>query len=439
MAAKIYILDVTEKRLGELLHDLCGRGKCAVEVLPFDQNRNSPLVVLISTKPGIFTHVAEGKKSIRTTTNRFRLAMKNFAELDNNIRFDDILPKVKPRLKWYAERKFEDGGLVAHATSIDIAEIIVELDPSLSDRLSALSRRRLEFLRNMSHREHENLAAQKECLSTALDLAGINREVWFAWDIRGDGKPSSVLEGLSEGKVGEDVMLARDWNDVPGFSQIIRDCHTSSRVFVRDEYPKSQLTVIMANRTNLERQTGADLIYCNDTFRNFIMVQYKVMERNHATRRDEFRWQPGDKFTQQISLMDNILVNLEKIQKRYHPDNFRFSENPFFFKFYPRLLFDPDKKEISKGMYLPLDYWKCADHNKKFVGDKGGKVLRFNNVGRYLTNSDFKTFISSGWVGTSFDQSRYLSEIIREIISSGRTLTLATKEDVDTEEAEILL
>ena len=439
MAAKIYVLEVTKRRLEELFDDLCGRGQCAVEVLPFNQNRSSPLVVLISTELGVFTHVAEGKKSIRTTTNRFRLSMKNFKKLDNNINFEEILSKVKPRLKRYAEQKFSDGGLVAHATSVDIAEIIKELVPSLSGRLNALSRRRLEFLRSMSHRERENLAAQKECLSTALDLAGIDREALFGWDIREDGKPRSVLEGLSGRKVGEDVLLASDWADVPGFQEIIRDCHASSRVFISDRYPKSQLTVIMANRTDLEKQTGADLIYCNDTCRNFVMVQYKAMERNHATSKDEFRWQNGDHFTQQISVMDGVLQSLRMVPQRAHPDNFRFSDNPFFLKFFPRVPFDPDKKEISQGMYLPLDYWKCADQNNQFIGSGGGKVLTYKNVGRYITNTDFKTFISSCWVGTSVDQSSYLAAIIREVIKSGKTLTLATQETIDIEEeAEII-
>ena len=439
MTAKIYVLEVTRKRLEELSSDLRSRGKCAVEVLPFDHSRSFPLVVLISTEPGMFTHVAEGKKSIRTTTNRFRLDMKNFEKLDNYINFEQILSEVKPQLKRYAKQKFENEGLIPHATSIDVAEIIREIDPSLGNRLSMLSRRRLEFLRSMSREEKQNLAIQKECLSTALELAGIDREALFGWDIREDGKPRSVLEGLSGGKVGEDVVLARDWSDVPGFQEIITDCHASSRVFISDRYPKSQLTVIMANRADLEKQTGADLIYCNDTCRNFVMVQYKAMERNSSTDEAEFRWQSGDHFTQQIAVMDVVLQNLRTIPQRPHPDNFRFSDNPFFLKFFPRVPFDPDKKEIAKGMYLPLDYWKCADQCSQFQGPQGGKVLTYRNVGRYITNTDFKTFISSCWVGTSVDQSSYLAAIIREVIESGKTLTLATQETVDIEEeAEIV-
>lgn len=439
MTVKIYVLEVSRERCEELLDDFRNRKKCAVEVHPFDHSRSSPLVVLVSTEPGIVTHIADGRKSNRTTTNRFKLLMHNFEELDTHIKCDIVLSRVKSQLRRYAGPKFEDGGLIPHATSIDIAEIIKEMDPSLTDRLSMLSRTRSEILRRMSPGERQNLAAQKECLSTALELAGIDREALFGWNIREDGRPRSVLEGLSGSKTGEDVVLAHDWADVPGFRQLIRDVHASSRVFVSDDDPKLQLTVIMANRTDLEKQTGADLIYCNDTCRNFVMVQYKAMERNSASDEAEFRWHSGDHFTQQIAVMDGILQNLRMVPQRSHPDNFRFSDNPFFFKFFPRVSFDPDKKEISKGMYLPLDYWKCADQNNQFLGPKGGKVLTYRNVGRYITNTDFKTFISSCWVGTSLDQSSYLATIIREVIDSGRTLTLATREIVDSEEeAEII-
>jgi len=45
----------------------------------------------------------------------------------------------------------------------------------------------------------------------------------------------------------------------------------------------------MANKLPLEEQTGADLIYYNETFSSFVMVQYKAM--NPGTEGQEFRWQ----------------------------------------------------------------------------------------------------------------------------------------------------
>jgi len=42
--------------------------------------------------------------------------------------------------------------------------------------------------------------------------------------------------------------------------------------------------VIMANRLPLEEQTGADLIYFNEAYSAFVLVQYKAMEKRKMVR-----------------------------------------------------------------------------------------------------------------------------------------------------------
>jgi hypothetical protein len=45
--------------------------------------------------------------------------------------------------------------------------------------------------------------------------------------------------------------------------------------------------------TPVEEQTGADLIYYNETYSAFVLVQYKAMEQ--AKGGAEFRWRDGDR------------------------------------------------------------------------------------------------------------------------------------------------
>ena len=47
----------------------------------------------------------------------------------------------------------------------------------------------------------------------------------------------------------------------------------SSAVFSND---RVTLTVVMANKLPLEQQLGADLIYCNETYGAFVIIQCKV-------------------------------------------------------------------------------------------------------------------------------------------------------------------
>jgi hypothetical protein len=212
---------------------------------------------------------------------------------------------------------------------------------------------------------------------------------------------------------------------MPGFEAIGDVTHYGSKVFEKPEDPSVRLTVIMANRLPLEQQTGADLIYFNEAYRSFVMVQYKAMEKGNEQA--EFRWQEGDQFVQEIERMDALLAELSKIQSGNDPDGFRFSENPFFLKFCPRVVLNPDDKGLFKGIYLPLDLWKRAHAAGRLKGKKGGNLLTFKNIGRRINNSEFVGLVAGSWVGTSIEQSVVLIPLIREVLASGKTVTFAIK------------
>ena len=125
--------------------------------------------------------------------------------------------------------------------------------------------------------------------------------------------------------------------------------------------------------------------------------------------------------------MDALLVELNKIQSGSDPDGYRFSENPFFLKFCPHVVFNPNDKGLFKGIYLPPDLWKSVDAAGRLKGSKGGNVLTYENVGRRINNSEFVNLVSGSWVGTSIEQSAILGPLIREILASGKTVTFAIK------------
>jgi hypothetical protein len=184
----------------------------------------------------------------------------------------------------------------------------------------------------------------------------------------------------------------------------------------------------MANRLGLEEQTGADLIYYNETYRSFVMVQYKAMEEADETH--EFRWQNKDKFVEEIARMDALFAELSEIPLDKEPDGFRFSSNPFFLKFCPRIVFNPDDKGLFKGIYVPLDLWKVLDASGRLKGPKGGNVLSYENIGRRLNNSEFVTLVADSWVGTTIGQSAALEGVIRSVLQSGKSVTFAVKRKV---------
>ena len=78
-------------------------------------------------------------------------------------------------------------------------------------------------------------------------------------------------------------------------------------------------------------------------------------------------------------------------------------------------------------MYLPLGLWKCLATHPATEGPRGGRLLTFGNVGRKLNNSEFVTMVANAWIGTTAPQSALLEPIIRSVVETGKTITLAVK------------
>lgn len=431
IAAAGYVLKVPSERREVLLNEAENGGSfyrstpfVAEPVPNFDHSRRAPLVVFASFDDGKITHIADGKRGASAGTGLARLNMQDLKPLARPIPFEELKSGVPKRVQAHLERVLSGGGILPPKTLGAFVDRIVELDASVGGRLARFSERRREALRRFEPRAKENLALQKETLGIALEISGISRDELLAWQ-PAESSQQSFLDGLPGAQVREDAMLLADFSTMPGFETISEVTHYGSKVFAKAEDPAVQLTVIMANRLPLEQQTGADLIYFNEAYRSFVMVQYKAMEKGKDQA--EFRWQANDQFVQEIARMDALLAELGKIKSGTDPDGYRFSENPFFLKFCPRVVFNPDDKGLFKGIYLPLDLWKRAESAGRLKGSKGGNVLTFGNVGRRINNSEFVGLVSGSWVGTSIEQSAILRPLIREVLASGKTVTFAIK------------
>ena len=390
----------------------------------FHHSRRAPLAVFACFEDGFITHIANGRKGQSAGTGLVRLNLEDLQPFERPLAFEEILSGIEMRVRHHLKRRLDQGGLLPPKSLGAFVDRITELDSSMGPRLARFSANRAIALRRLEPRARENLAYQKEALGLALEIAGLPREEVFAWQ-PSDGEQRSFLDGLPGAQVREDAMLLSDFSTIPGFEPGGEVTHYGSKVFSSELDPSVRMTVIMANRLPLEQQTGADLIYFNEAYRSFVMVQYKAMEKGND--QDEFRWRADDQFIHEIARMDTLLAELKVIQSGSDPDGYRFSENPFFLKFCPRVIFNPDDKGLFKGLYLPLDLWKRLEAAGRFKGSRGGNLLTFQNVGRRINNSEFVGLVSGSWVGTSIEQSAVLRRIIRQVLATGKTVTFAIK------------
>lgn len=397
----------------------------AEPVADFNHSRNVPLICFVIGGRKV-THIAMGRRGARAGTGLRRLNLDRAEALPAPVSVQRILNKLPKRTTASVRKRLALGGLLTDKGFVAVTEAIRQLAPQASSLLDRFSQTRIERVQRLSPRTRANLAQQKEAVLTALSIAGLSREPLQEWSPQ-DGTPVSFLEGLPSARLREDPMVIHDLTHLPGFD-IIKTYPYTAAVF-ESQATSERLTVILANRLPLEEQTGTDLIYFNETFQSFVMVQYKAMEREdgpNGVPQAVFRL-PNGQLDAEITRMESLVAALNACPADAAPEGFRLTENPFFLKLCPRLVFNPDNIGLVPGMYLPLDYWKRLTQSAAIQGPRGGQRVTFENAGRHFDNTAFTTIVSKAWVGTTPNQSVVLKEAIRQTIETGKAVAVAVK------------
>jgi hypothetical protein len=414
-----YVLHLSPERFS-IFEDCINEGLAFTEPVPdFSHSRQVPLICFVIVE-GSLAHVALGRRGARAGTGLQRLNLKQIEGLTQAVPSQRILEILPKRLKASVEKRLTAGGLLTEKGFDAVVDAVRKLTADAGKLLDRFSKMRRERIRKLSTKAQVSLAYQKDALITALAIADIDDSSVQEWQI-GDTKPKSFLEGLPSARLLEDQMIFNDVQHVPGFEQI-RSYVQGAASFQSDS---SRLTVVLANRLALEKQTGTDLIYYNETYRSFILVQYKAMESTSGE--GAYFKLPNKQLTKEIARMDAMTALLNKCPMSAEPSRFRMNGNPFFLKFCSRTIFNPDDVKLLPGMYLPLDYWKQLASDKSMLGPRKGRRLTYENVGRSLNKRTFITLVAQAWIGTTPDQSSVLSDLFREIMTEGRAVALAVK------------
>jgi hypothetical protein len=396
----------------------------AEPVADFQHNRTAPLVCFV-VSAGKLTHIGLGRRGVRAGTGLRRLNIEKTKKLPEPLSIRKLLNRLPKRNAASVRKRFQSGGLLTEKGSTAIVEAVRQFAPQASTLLERFSQTRTERIRRLSDRAKDNLAQQKEALLTALSIAGLSRDPVQEWAPL-DEAPASFLDGLPSVRLREDPMVVNDLQKLPGF-EAIKTYPYGAAVF-ESEATSERITVILANRLPLEEQTGTDLIYFNETYQSFVMVQYKAMEREGRRDgpSDAIYRLPNAQLKEELDRMDGVLDALKACAPNTG-GGFRLSENPFFLKLCSRLIFNPDDVGLVPGMYLPLDYWKLLEKDPEIQGPKGDMRVTYDNAKRYFDNTSFATVVSKAWVGTTPNQSQVLQEVIRSTLETGKAVAIAIK------------
>lgn len=421
-AANGYILRLSPSRLQTLREAQDLRSSFIEPVPEFEHSRNVPLVCFVTNQQGLMSHIGSGSRGIWAATDLRRLNVQNLVGLREPIRLSDYTSRVPSRLRPHLVSRIQHGGLLSQKGFRALSNVLAEVNEELSGLLTRFTSTRDARIRAIPERVLEQLAFQQEAVATALSVAGLDRAPVTQWNPPVAGTPRSFLDGLPQARVREDVVVMNDWARVPGYQSLGQYIHGTA-VFESDD--GTRLTVLMANRQRLEELTGADLIYYNETFRSFVMVQYKMMDPLDAGG-SIFRL-PNAQLDLEISRMEDLCRAIEGECTPDHPDAYRLMWNPFFLKLCPRIVFNPDSQGISPGMYIPLDKWKLLVSSGTLTGPGDGLGATYDNILRKFDNTGFLSLISNAWIGTTPAQSNVIEAAIRETVESGKTAVVAIR------------
>jgi hypothetical protein len=261
------------------------------------------------------------------------------------------------------------------------------------------------------------VAYERDAVGLALGAAGFTRsEQLRGW--RGDAE-TPFLTGLQELRVTEDAIIYYDAGVFGDWEPISE--HLVG--IVQFEQGDRKLTVVNANRTDIEKNLGVDLLYYSHNYEAYVLVQYKRLRKDGETW--EFRPSQDRNFEPELQRMREIAAPGEDDGD---PDEHRLGENFCFVKFCKpntSATARTAKGELSGGMYLPLDYLDKLLATDRLKGSRDGVTFRYDRVGRWMTNGDFEAIVRNAWVGSRGLSTEEITKVVRRSLDANHSIVMA--------------
>jgi len=384
----------------------------------FKHTTNHHFICLVAKSGDEITHIAAGRKVKRAGVGQVTISLFDIEKLTSPSHPGEVMAQTPPNVKNNINQIFNANGVFPKKSGQVVQEVL-----SQDDQIAAYYLRHRPIsdrLKMYNKSELDALALQKDTINLSMLLANFEQRSVNRWSA--EGRVDGFLEGLPIRLYREDTIAVLDAGNVPGYD-LLKDVDGVVGAIFEDE-KGARIKVILANREGLEDQSGADLIYYNEVFRNFVLIQYKMMQG--VDGKASFSY-PSDQLDKQVATMQHVRTQLQTLQNSQSLDDFRLNEDPFYLKFCPKLDFKPDNKDLIKGMYLPLDYYVRGQDQGAFIGPRGGKTLTYENVRRYMHNTEFSSSVQKAWIGTSEIQSKHIEDYIEQSLAFGNSVTLTIK------------
>jgi len=347
----------------------------------------------------------------RVATGWHRLLYRREYELEP-IQVDDLLEAVPSRLRNSVANRL-DGGALTMKGEDAVIEAVAKLRPDAAGTLTRLLGQETGSRPRLRDAGLQSAAQEADAVRLAVDIFGLPRGELR--EARPDGL-SSFVDVLSDLRTQEDPAIIYDSMRYLDFDRI--EHPSGVVVFSKGD---ERLTVINVNRQPLERTTGADLIYVNETTNSFVLVQYKTFRRE-GEHSSHLVYRPDAPFEAELRRMRRIKAG----PKVASDVGFRLHPGCCFLKICkPVTSLGHDPRELVSGMYLPVEYYDLLAESDIVKGPRGGIALTYETVPRYLSNALFVLLVRGGWIGSRGASTRRLTKIVLAGLADSHSVTVA--------------
>ena len=251
-------------------------------------------------------------------------------------------------------------------------------------------------------------------------LTKFDEEEKTAMFVSRPGAISSFVKGIPSQYIQEEAAIQHDLFNWPGMTPM----HEAGiSVF---ESGDRRLEIIYANRNAIEHTLGVDLLYYNESFQSFVLVQYKLMREDGG----EMRYRPDPQLHSELALMDEFNTVHRMTGPISTHEQFRLNDDGFMLKLVPQKGLRPASGELIKGMYVSREYMHFLLSPGGPVGARGGSQITFANAPRYMTNSQFTAFVNEGWIGTRGVQTDEIRAMLKRFYETGRAVVVARENKI---------
>lgn len=359
------------------------------------------------------------KKNGRVATKKDRVKFLKIIKLKQSVDFTRLKKESPRNLRKHFSNQSGEG---IHRLTPKVFEFLLKnIKRKCPGNLTDIARLENEITKTKRMFSDSNakivIAHEKDAINLSLRIAGFSEQDIPAWEM--SIKPAPFLTGFTSALIREDAMVAHD-AEVFGDWEMIQRHLVGARKFKKDGH---EITIMNVNRHTVEESLGVDLFLYHHTYDSYVMIQYKRMLKEDKD--DVYR--PTDKsYKLELTRMHefiNLIGFARNNEKK--PTAYRLNSDFFYFKLCPAKINDLSAAEMIRGMYLPLSYWEILAKSPSTTGPKGGKYFTYKNVGRHLNNTTFVELSQDGWIGSKVDDSKLISRIISDSISSGKSVILA--------------